>query len=400
MEHVVESAYENYRIRACNIFYYLDDDSIHITELKVENSGIPQGYFVKRHKVEKQDVKGEYISYSDFNLQSEIYLYGKKFRICDCDDYTKRFFAEKGIKLNAAEPVPEYESAEKVRGIDQKQNSEIIGELKEYIEVKLGGGHPNKTLKQFLDNDRKVLHFDIMWYDEKYDKEEKFYTMNFYLADGMIEVREIKVNNSGKDPFPLLLRKQKLPKKPRFTYCPGLNVKKDEYYLPEDLKLGNYVELYNRPALICDCDDFTKRWYKQKLGIDMVPIRMKRNPPQKIIHPIPSHNGFGSEEDSLLSVYFLRPEAKIIDVNKMFKSDKHILRFNAKLISPIPSDTERKFIVSIFCRDETVQVYEIADKNSGRLECKFMERGKHKNPYTSKYYGEKDFIIGNTILYQ
>ena len=31
--------------------------------------------------------------------------------------------------------------------------------------------------------------------------------MNYYLADGKIEVREIKVNNSGKDPFPLLLRK-------------------------------------------------------------------------------------------------------------------------------------------------------------------------------------------------
>jgi hypothetical protein len=129
----------------------------------------------------------------------------------------------------------------------------------------------------------------------------------------------------------------------------------------------------------------------------MVPIKMRRNPPQKIIHPIPSHNGFGSEEDSLLSVYFLRPEAKIIDVNKMFKSDKHILRFNAKLISPTPSDTERKFIISIFCRDETVQVYEIADKNSGRQSCKFMERGKHKNPYSNKYYGEKDFVVGNTI---
>lgn len=30
----------------------------------------------------------------------------------------------------------------------------------------------------------------------------------------------MKVNNSGKDPFPLLLRKSKLPKKPVFTYCP------------------------------------------------------------------------------------------------------------------------------------------------------------------------------------
>ena len=49
--------------------------------------------------------------------------------------------------------------------------------------------------------------------------------MNFYLADSKIEVREIKVQNSGKDPYPLLLRKSKLPKNPQFTYCPGLETK-------------------------------------------------------------------------------------------------------------------------------------------------------------------------------
>jgi hypothetical protein len=72
------------------------------------------------------------------------------------------------------------------------------------------------------------------------------------------------MNNSGKDPFPLLLRKSKLPKKPLFTYCPGLNMKKDEYYGPKDLVLGNYIEVYNRNCLISDCDDFTKKWYKEK----------------------------------------------------------------------------------------------------------------------------------------
>lgn len=129
----------------------------------------------------------------------------------------------------------------------------------------------------------------------------------------------------------------------------------------------------------------------------MQPIKIKRNPPQKVIHPIPPHNKFGSEEDSLLSVYFLRPEAKIKDMIKMFKKDKHILRFTCKMISSIPSDSERKFILSVFCRDETVQIYEIAEKNSGRVSSKFMERQKTKNPYTNKYYTEKDFTIGNTV---
>jgi hypothetical protein len=198
----------------------LEDDSIHITEIKEENSGLPQGYLIKRHRAEKEESKGDYITWKDFNLQSDFSLYGKKFRICDCDDFTKKFYSDKGLTLNAPESIPEIGDEDKSNKININQNNQNIAELKEYIEVKLGGGHPNKTLKQFLDNDRKVLNFDIVWFDEKYDKEEKRYSMNFYLKDGMVEVREIKVNNSGKDPFPYLLRKSKLPKKPQFTYCP------------------------------------------------------------------------------------------------------------------------------------------------------------------------------------
>ena len=77
----------------------------------------------------------------------------------------------------------------------------------------------------------------------------------------------------------------------------------------------------------------------------MNPIKVKRNPPQRVIHPIPSHNGFGSEEDSLLSVFYLNPAGKVHEYyTDKFKRDKHILRFSAKLISPVPSDEERKFM--------------------------------------------------------
>jgi hypothetical protein len=188
VEHVVESAYENYRIKKCTIYYYLDDDSIRIDEGKEENSGIPQGYFVKRQEIKNEESGGQKISWKDFNLQSEIMIFGKKFRICDCDEFTKKFMTEQGIQLNQPEPVPEIDFEDKFKNIDSKENLENISALKEYMEVKLGGGHPNKTLKQFIENDRKVLHFDIVWFDDKYDKEEKSYKMNFYLADGMVRI--------------------------------------------------------------------------------------------------------------------------------------------------------------------------------------------------------------------
>lgn len=117
------------------------------------------------------------------------------------------------------------------------------------------------------------------------------------------------------------------------------------------------------------------------------------------IHPIPPYNGFGSEEDSLQTVKFLEPSMKLHGeylVDK-FKRDKHILRFSAKLISSFPSDEERAFIISYFVRDEDIMVYEVAKRNSGRQSCKFLEKQRMKNPYTGKYYNEKDLAIGKVL---
>ena len=158
-EHVVESNYENARIRACELYYYLDDDSIHINEDKAENSGIPQGYLIKRQR--DQNEKGQYIHYKDLNLKTEINIYGKVFRICDCDEFTRKFFADKNLKLNEREEIPDLDrSNEKFKNLDALKNREVISELREYVEVRLGGGHPNKILKQFLDNDRKVIIYN------------------------------------------------------------------------------------------------------------------------------------------------------------------------------------------------------------------------------------------------
>ena len=108
--------------------------------------------------------------------------------------------------------------------------------------------------------------------------------------------------------------------------------------------------------------------------------------------------GIGTEEDTMGSVIALQPKAPKFDMQKMFKQDMHILRFNAKLVSTEPDDESREFIISFYCGDDTIQVYEVCDKNSGRIGGKFMERKKHKSPVTGTYYTEKDFLIGRTVF--
>ena len=86
------------------------------------------------------------------------------------------------------------------------------------------------------------------------------------------------------------------------------------------------------------------------------------------------------------------------DMKKLFKQDMHILRFESSLVSTEPDDESRRFIISFYCGDDTLQIYEICDKNSGRQGGKFMERQKQTNPTSGRYYVEKDFVIGQIVF--
>ena len=53
----------------------------------------------------------------------------------------------------------------------------------------MGGGHPNDGLKKYLDNDRKVLSFKILWSDSTLEGGNNNFTLNYFLADDTVEVK-------------------------------------------------------------------------------------------------------------------------------------------------------------------------------------------------------------------
>jgi hypothetical protein len=55
-----------------------------------------------------------------------------------------------------------------------------------------------------------------------------------------------------------------------------MSLKKEEYYMPPDLIIGNRVYIFGRDCLIYDCDDFTRQWFKQNYDQDMNPIQIKK----------------------------------------------------------------------------------------------------------------------------
>lgn len=52
-----------------------------------------------------------------------------------------------------------------------------------------------------------------MWDDRDSEYGElRPYIIHYYLADDTVEIQEVYKKNEGRDPFPLLLRKMKLPR--------------------------------------------------------------------------------------------------------------------------------------------------------------------------------------------
>lgn len=133
------------------------------------------------------------------------------------------------------------------------------------------------------------------------------------------------------------------------------------------------------------------------MGLEQQVITLKGEKPKKFYQPIPPYNGYGLEEDSLGSVFFLQPKPPKKDINKMFTCDQYILRFEARQISENKEENDKKYIISFFCGDDTIQVYMLSERNSGIWGGKLLERKKHKNPISNNFYNEKDFQIGETV---
>lgn len=56
----------------------------------------------------------------------------------------------------------------------------------------------------------------------------------------------------------MLLKRQKLAKQPVLTHCPGMSLKKEEFYQPTDLMIGARMNIFGRDCMIYDCDAYTR----------------------------------------------------------------------------------------------------------------------------------------------
>jgi len=418
-ENVTESNAEKERTRKVEILYYPADQTVEIREPKSLNSGIPQGCFLTRGAHPDIDVGQFCIGYT-------TKIYGRAFKIYDADDETFRACQNIGERdhnlINAVKDnyTDQRQTIARLCGGDGdlnygKQNSA----LKFFMEASLGNSmqRGSNTLSEkkskFLDNSRKVLSFACEFDDRQNLYGDLMnYTLNYYLEDDTVEVKETRQANSGRDAFPLLLSRQKLPHN---WMEEGINDKdrgveadngSDVYITPDDIQIGDHITVYGKQLKVVDCDDFTRKWYKA--NPQMLPQGWSAQPagcrylPPVVEAPLslpPPHNGYGTEEDSLGSTMRLVPKVPKKDFQKFLDYSTTTLRFKAKFVEGTcsPEHSDREFIISYYPADDTQAIFEDGQRNSGIVPGKFLQRGKYKIQDSSRYYNTEDFYVGAEV---
>merc|ERR1719428_2638126 len=397
-EAVVETNLENYRIRKCVVYYYLEDDTCHITEPRQDNSGLPQGTLIRRHRFPASE--GSYIRPEDLRIGSDLAVYGKNIRLCDCDGFTREYFMNLGLEQPTAIPT-ETDPWQETR--NEAQMKEATSERtydKIYREVMLGGGHVNADMQQFMENDRKVCRFFAILDDVSTPQyERRPFTLFFFLADSTVEIREQYPLNCGRDNFPIFFRRGRLLKGSVRLVGPQDPIPKaDEVVQLTDLYVGRQVELCQAKFFIYDADEFTREHCKASLGVELEPKMDVRLPERAVPRPpTPPYTGYGSWDDSMGSVLHLIPKVPKKDFHKLFNNEGKILRFTAKFVNPRAEDAERRFVFNFALFDDTLSIHEPPQRNLGIVTGKFLEKGVHLNQRTGRLFEPADLIPGNTI---
>lgn len=402
-EHITERPDENSRYRQCVIMYFMEDGTLRISEPRQENSGVPQGMFLKRHRVNKAD-GGGFIGPGDLRVGEDIVIYGRRFHVTGADRFTRWFYDENGIDLGPDEPVVEdmWEKKYKFTKTAEKGGLAVprsVVEGKQQNAANLGNPPQGRKLMQFLENDGKVLRFYAFWDDPTLYGMRTYFKCHYFLADNTFEVNEAHSRNAGRDNYPNFFKRAPLNKENCVNAYPNMLEPDPQPYLPEDLLVGSSFNVWGRKCVIYDCDDFTQSFYLDYMGVDQKANALDVSEPvvRHVKLPPPPHAGPGREEDSIINVNMIRPKQPKIDLGKMMRMTGEVCRFEAKMVTGQPEDEIRKLVIAYYLADDEIMVSEIQQRNSGFTGGKFAAKRRMKNPDTGVYFTLEDLAVGKYV---
>jgi len=393
------------RIRKCNIYYFLEDDTISIVEKPQMNSGIPQGKLVKRSVILRPD--GFTYNLDDLRVGESVTIFCREYKIISCDESTRRYLLSIGREETegADYPTDPYEATRRrqmhpgmtATNWDRFHSKKNPNKL--FMEAQLGNTVNNSGRQGFITYGSQTLRFHCVWdntgnlYGDRMD-----YSLVYHLSDDSIEINSVG-GAAKSEQFSRLLKRSRLPKGPHILNL-GVSDHKNadsssgrtqsEFYHFSDFYIGQELQVYARTLRVVDADNFTREFYAKNVG-ELGTVEVKEQA-EVIVNQreIPAYTGFGSEEDSLRSCTgSLLPgpvPAKKLGENK-------VCSFFASLLSGGPDDVDRKFVVQLFIIDHTMKVQEPPLRNSGFVGGVFLSRRQVKGA-DGNYLTEKDLYVG------
>jgi EF-hand domain-containing protein 1 len=337
--------------------------------------------------------------------------------VYDCDAFTRDYYTQHlGVDVGKTIELPKDEytlTRDQITRVCGGDHGRFYGKvrypLKTYMEASLGNPIRSRLQsekkRKFLANNRKVLCFYCEYDDrEKLYGDLMLYTLNYFLEDDTIEIKEVIKQNSGRDPFPLLLKRGRLLKNWKSSLLDEQDrgveepASRESYYNEEDLGVGKTITVFGRAMRLVDADPFTRDYFQLAWGLELAePMATAIERPVFPKPEPPPYTGYGTEEDSLGSCMLLVPKPPKKDFIKMAKFDRMLLRFLARMISSRKEQAQRRFVITYFLSDDTAAIYEPEQRNSGVVNGKFLERGAFKKPDGSRYLMD-DFAVGSELV--
>ena len=251
-EDVLQSAIEEQRVHTCELYFYVEDETMEIIETKQENSGIVQGRYLSRSRVAKPGSQTSFYKIDDLKIGRHVVIYSRTFHIASCNESTREYVLQyHNWDVEDVEPLPlprdmfaEANRAKMRReigvpGVDRKRK---MNDLKQVMESMLGKASSMTDRGMFLEFGTDALSFQVLWDDRErlYGDMQSFHLL-YYLADDTVEIMRASSKNDGRESFPKLLKRSKLPKD-------GKVALESDCYTWKDLAIGQTVNVFGRPC--------------------------------------------------------------------------------------------------------------------------------------------------------
>lgn len=398
-EAITESAEETMRDRVVAILIYLADGTVEVTEPKVQNSGIAQGKLIGRSALKQEN--GELVGPAHLLPGTTIKVYGKAIRVCSTDPWTRAWLSDNlSLDVPADQEIPQ-NGASRVLAKRPEWNGKKLFPLKTFMEASMGKHtHNSAATKQFLDYDRDMLRFSLIWDNTESRFGDKIdYSMLYYLCDDTVQIQQSRRSNTGREDFPTLFKRDQLLK----DWRNFLNIHKREVgakygdgdiYTWRDLVIGSEVNVYGRTMRITAVDGVTREFFEQQGLPQPANLRLAGANVERPVLPTPHFNGYGDKFHTGTEWKSLVPKQPKKDYNKVIGLDGHRIRMTARIVSDNPDDDQRRFVITYFLHDDTLLVFEPPIRNSGIVGGKFLEKGKYEHEGGSRYLMPGDFEVG------